>query len=192
VWKIQASAASRQNKEKAMTTRRHARHAMMFMAKKGQEGVIMIVSLVMLVAITMLVLGMVNISSNQFLTISNYQLQKEAEGAARQGIEQFLNSQTGFTNVIDSTALSVNYFGAPSSGTYTSVSNIRGHSVKITVPYCYGAKTAPGYSAISNIAPEDTHWTITSVATNAATGAKVTVQEGIKIRLASGNCGTPQ
>ena len=157
-----------------------------------EQGVIMIVSLVMLVAVTLLVLGMVNISSNQFLTIGNYQIQKEAESAARQGLEQFLNSQTGFTNVIDNQSTGVAYFGSPNAGTYTSVSMINGYNVKVSVPYCYGAKTAPGYSAISNLAPEDTHWTITSVATNATTGARVTVQEGVKLRLASGNCGTPQ
>lgn len=159
---------------------------------QAQRGVIMIVSLVMLVAVTLLVLGMVNISSNQFMTIGNYQTQKEAESAARQGLEQFLNSQTGFTNVIDNGTTAVSYFSAPSAGTYTSVSAINGYTVKVSVPYCYGAKTAPGYSAISNVAPEDTHWAVTSVATSATTGARVTVQEGVKLRLASGNCGTPQ
>ena len=158
--------------------------------RKDEKGVVLIISLAMMIAITVLVVSMINISSNQFVVIGNYQIQKEAENAARQGLEQFINSQTGFSNVIDSANGSVPYFGVPTGNIYTSSTTINGYLVQITVPYCYGALTAPGYSAISSIAPEDTHWVITSVATNTTTGAKVTIQEGIKIRLASGNCGT--
>lgn len=162
-------------------------------SRKKQSGVVLIISLVMLVAMTVLFVGMMNMSTNQHVVIGNYQMKKEAEQAARQGLEEFLNTQSGFTNtLLSGNPLPLPYYGTPGSGgIYKSTSAINGYEVTVSAPYCYGARRAPGYSAISQIAPEDTNWTVSVTAKDIRTGAQAVIESGIKIRMGAGNCGDP-
>lgn len=146
-------------------------------SRAGQKGAILIISLIVLMAFTVFVVSMINTSGNSFAVIGNQQVKKKLDNAAKEAIEMTLNSQTQFTNSLLGSATVQNL-------------TINGYTVRVTVPYCYGAKNPPGYSALSAVAPEDTHWKIDAVATDPLTGASSTVSEGVKIRLGAGNCGT--
>lgn len=158
---------------------------------RGQEGAILILSLVVLVAMTIAVMAMVNLSSSQFMVINGMAEQKELESVAREGIEIVMNNQSVFANKVTGAAgtlAGVSY--SPTQQTVVLPTNMTpGYQVTLQIPFCYGAKTAVGYSALSAVAPEDTHWEIISTAKSLNTGGQMTVVEGVKIRLGAGNCG---
>ncbi len=157
-----------------------------------QRGAVLIMSIIMLLAMTIAVMALINISSSQFQVINNMGEQKALEAAAREGIEIAVNSQELFAHAVTGQPGSVAGVGYdPASDVEVPLpsSITRGYEVTVSIPFCYGARTAPGYSALSAVAPEDTHWEIVSTARDPRTGAVARVVEGIKIRFGAGNCG---
>lgn len=166
---------------------------------KKQEGAVLIISLIMLVALTIGVMAMVNLSSSQFQVINNMGQQKALEAAAREGIEIAMNQQELFSKkVMAGTSEPPPAWADAGVGNLDYVTGgeilvdpalTRGYEVTVNIPFCYGSRTAPGYSALSAVAPEDTHWEVTARAVNRSNGAMAEVVEGVKIRLGAGNCG---
>lgn len=141
-----------------------------------ERGAVLIISLVVLMAFTIFVVTMINSSSSSFVVIGNQQTKKRLDAAAKEAIERSLNDQTRFTGALAGSATVQNW-------------TINGYNVQVSIPYCYGAKNPPGYSSLSSVAPEDTHWRIVATARDPATGATSELTQGVKIRFGSGNCG---
>lgn len=170
-----------------------------FSSKKTQGGVVLIISIVVVIALTLFVLGGLNLSNSQFQVINNYSEQKRAEAAAREVLEMVLNQQRLFTSAI--AGETIDTLKPDSSGALKpscpeafckyldpNGGELGEYLVTLSMPYCYGTKRADGYSALSGVAPEDTHWEIVATARNKQTGATATIVEGIKIRFGQGNC----
>lgn len=157
-----------------------------------QRGAVLIVSLIVLLAFTLFVVTMVNNSGSSFALVGNQQLKKRLDNAAKEAIERTVDTQTDFTNALAGTTTTVTATINEESVKLISPdpAPINGYTIKMTLPYCYGAKTPPGYSSLSPVSPEDTHWKVQATAIDPLTGATSTVTQGVKIRLGAGNCGT--
>lgn len=161
--------------------------------KPSQErGAILIMSLVILVAFTIFMVTMVNNSGSSFVVVGNQQMKKKLDNAAREAIERSLNTQVDFTSALAGSTTSVagTINGESVSFVSPDPTSINGYTIKMTLPYCYGAKNPPGYSSLSAVAPEDTHWKVSVIASDPVTGATSVITEGVKIRMGAGNCGT--
>ena len=146
-----------------------------------QAGATLLVVLVMLVMITLFVLSMIRLSNTNLRVVGNMQAQRALASSAIQSIETNLSSITFFSDAINST-------GIWPTGTTTITSTINGYTITTTRPTCIYSLPATGYSAISQISPEDTDWEFQASSTDPLTGATTTVVQGVKIRLPAGNC----
>ncbi len=142
-----------------------------------QQGSTLLVSLIFLVVITLFGVSAINTSSLNLRIAANSQFQAQAEAAAQLGIEQAIGSLTTFT--------------APSVQTITLDVNKDGstdYTATVSAATCLSSKAASGYSAeycATGACPNDTNWELVSTVNDAATGAKVTVRQGVKVRLPS-------
>ncbi len=142
-----------------------------------QQGSTLLVSLIFLVVITLFGVSAINTSSLNLRIAANSQFQTQAEAAAQLGIEKAIGSLTTFT--------------APSVQTITLDVNKDGstdYTATVSAATCLSSKAASGYSAeycATGACPNDTNWELVSTVNDAATGAKVTVRQGVKVRLPS-------
>lgn len=142
-----------------------------------QRGSTLLVSLIFLVVITLFGVSAVNTSNINLRIAANSQFQQQALAAAQLGIEKALGSVTTFTAPSAQTiALDVNKNG---SADYTAT---------ISAATCLSSKSAAGYSAeycATGACPNDTNWELVSTVNDPVTGAKVTLRQGVKVRLPS-------
>jgi Tfp pilus assembly protein PilX len=142
-----------------------------------QQGSTLLVSLIFLVVITLFGVSAINTSSLNLRIAANSQFQTQAEAAAQLGIEQAIGSLTTFTSPsVQTITLDVNKDGTTD---YTAT---------VSAATCLSSKAASGYSAeycATGACPNDTNWELVSTVNDAATGAKVTVRQGVKVRLPS-------
>jgi len=131
-----------------------------------QHGATLLVVLVMLVMITLFVLSMIRLSNTNLRVVGNMQSQRALESGAQQAIEEKIGSIAFFNDA----------------------STINGYTVNISRPSCFFSTPATGYSATSNISPEDTSWEIAVNASDSISGSTTAVVQGVKIRLPAGNC----
>ena len=141
------------------------------MNKRSQSGATLVVSLIMLVVLTMFAVSAINLSSVNLKIVGNMQVQKQMEYAAQDAIEQMLSSASYYNLT-------------PIARTFTS----SGFTVSVAVPVCIRSVPATGYSATSNISPEDDDWELVASVTDALTGAGVVVHQGFRLRALAGNC----
>jgi Tfp pilus assembly protein PilX len=141
------------------------------MKDKRERGATLLVSLIMLVILTLFVIAAINMSSVNLKIVGNVQTQKKLEADIQQAIEQVLSQGANFSLT-------------PVQQTVT----VNGTAVTIFAPTCKKAVVASGYSAVTGPVPEDSNWEVVATHTDAATGAKATLRQGIKIRLPPGNC----
>jgi hypothetical protein len=109
--------------------------------------------------------------------VGNMQGKKVVDSVAQQAIEEVLSKIGPFykpTELITTTQ--------------TLPSGITVADVKISNRDCIRSVTAPGYSAVSGISPEDTFWNLSVEVNDSISGAKTVVTQGVRIRLPAGNC----
>jgi Tfp pilus assembly protein PilX len=144
-----------------------------------QRGATLVVSLIMLVILTLFAVSGFNLSSVNLKITGNYQMQKGMEAAAQQAIEQVISSTSAFNLTPTASTICVNGgFGC-----------IGGYNVAIAAPKCNYSATAKGYSKkLGELGLEDTTWEVRADVSDALTGAKATVVQGVTIKLLAGNC----
>ncbi len=142
-----------------------------------QQGSTLLVSLIFLIVITLFGISAINTSSLNLRIAANSQFQQQATAAAQLGIETAIGSLTTFTAPsVQTISLDVNKDGTPD---YTAT---------VSPATCLSSKAATGYSAeycATGACPNDTNWELVSTVSDATTGAKVTVRQGVKVRLPS-------
>lgn len=144
-----------------------------------QRGATLLVSLIMLVVLTLFAVTGFNLSSVNLRIAGNFQMQKTMEAAAQEAIEQVLSSSAAFGG--GSQTITV--------GTYNVT--VTGPLAGTTGPRCNYAVTAKGYTKkIGELTPEDTDWELRAAVSDATSGARATIVQGVRIRLLSGNCPT--
>ena len=146
-----------------------------------QRGVTLLVVLVMLVMITLFVLSMIRLSNTNLRVVGNMQSQRALESAAQQVIEEKIGAIAFFNDAATNT-------GQWPGGTQTITSTVNGYTVSINRPSCFFSTPATGYSATSNISPEDTSWEIAVNSSDSISGSQTSIVQGVKIRLPAGNC----
>jgi Tfp pilus assembly protein PilX len=147
-------------------------------AMSRQRGMTLVVSLIMLVVITLFVLSAIRLSTANLRTVGNMQARNEAAAASQRAIEDLLSSTDAFT--------------APGSVATSVTVNINktDYAVAVATPVCVKTEPVTGNSYDnSGLALQDTYWNLRTTATNAKSGASVTTEQGVKIRLnASATC----
>ena len=142
-----------------------------------QQGSTLLVSLIFLVVITLFGVSAVNTSNLNLRIAANTQFQQQALAAAQLGIEKALGSVTTFTAPsVQTMMLDVNKDGATD------------YTASVSAATCLSSKSASGYSAeycATGACPNDTNWELVSTVNDTATGAKVTLRQGVKVRLPS-------
>lgn len=140
--------------------------------RKPQQGATLLVSLIMLVVITMFAVTGINLSSVNLRIVGNAQIHRQLESAVQEAIEQEVTNPTVFT--VAAVAMTA---------------TINGFDVTVSAPGCKFYTVAGGYTRThTNIAPEFTYWDFNATATDALSGAHVTINQGVKIPLPAGNC----
>ena len=147
----------------------------------AQRGATLLVVLVMLVMITLFVLSMVRLSNSNLRVVGNMQSQRALESSAQQAVETNLSSITFFNDAAGN-------IGMWPAGTTSLDQTVNGYTVTIKRPSCVFSLPATGYSAVSTISPEDTHWEIAANAADSVSGAQTSIVQGVRIRLPAGNC----
>lgn len=135
-----------------------------------QEGVALVVALVLLLVVALLGVSAVSNSTTNLRAVLNTQTAIDAELAAQDGVEQTLASAANFE--------------PPTAKTYTAGN----FSVAVPAPVCLSAILAEGYSAQFQFSPQTTVWSVTAIATDALTGGKASVTQGVQLQLPAGSC----
>jgi len=173
-----------------------------------QQGMVLIVTLAMLVVITLFVISMVRLGNTNAIIVGNMQAQKGVEAEAQQALEIAMNKFSFFDDAIQAT----NTWASPATDParnneqYVAYSGTTGlwaaytptgattapatlsDNMKVYRPQCLFFEPTSGYSALSGIAPQDTYWDITAVASDSKTGASTEIHQGLEMRLPAGNC----
>lgn len=142
-----------------------------------QRGAAMIVSLIMLVLVTLLVITALNLGSSNFKAVSNSQFRDEAIAAANAAIQTRIGLPFNANGVAVEIPIDVNRDGASQT--------------VVVTPRCISASIADAVDPSSlSLPPEmsaaatwNTVWDIEAVVTDAATGASVTINAGVRVLL---------
>ena len=147
----------------------------------AQSGSALVVSLIMLTLLTLFVLSAINSGTINLRVAGNTQSQDEARATAQQAIEQFISSYVNFFPVpaaLAATGYDINNDGAAD------------YSVSIATPVCKRAAQqvpprsvdcANGLKSTPPLVCWDTLWDVTATATDAKTGAKQVITQGVSI-----------
>ena len=146
--------------------------------KHSQRGTTLFVTMIFLVVITLFGVSAINTSSMNLRIAGNMQFQQQAMAAAQQGIETAMGNLTTFTTpAAQSVAVDINKDG------------VTDYTAAVAAATCHTSQVASGYSAeycALGSCPLDTNWEIQSTVNDSATGAKVVIHQGVKIRLPGG------
>jgi Tfp pilus assembly protein PilX len=146
---------------------------------RAQRGATLLISLIMLVVLTLFAVAGFNLSSVNLKIAGNFQNQKYMEAVAQQGIEVALSNSPWFG------------WGAVthSCAGGTTALCIGGFNVTVSAPGCIYTGPAAGYSLkVGVIVPDDNDWQVNASVTDALTGARATVTQGVRMRMLAGNC----
>lgn len=162
-----------------------------------QRGMTLLVVLIMLTMITLFVVSMVKLSSTNAIVIGNMQSQKAVESEAQGAVEVGVGSYTFFSDAIGNTgswpsgtntmSYSTLWSNYKPSGAGTTVPSTQS-TMTVYRPQCVYSETVSGYSATSNVAPQDTYWDLRVDASDGVTGATTEIHQGLKIRLPASSC----
>lgn len=162
-----------------------------------QQGATLLVVLIMLVMVTLFVVSMIQLSGTNASVVGNMQAQRMVETEAAQAIEIATNKFDFFSDVINNqnawagnkesltlTELWSAYPPTGASGTTPAMQS----TITVARPQCIFSTTATGYSALSNVSPQDTAWDIQVNAVDSVTGAVTEIHQGVRMRLPAGSC----
>jgi Tfp pilus assembly protein PilX len=145
---------------------------------RQQRGATMIIALIMISTITLLVVSSFALSSTNLRSVGNMQVREESLTAANSGLEQVISSSFTDAPVAQEILVDIN-----SDGT-------NDYTVNIATPTCIraaiasaGGKTQVGLSMGSSDKTWFTDWDLDATVTDATTGAKVRVHQGVRVLL---------
>ena len=142
------------------------------MRRNRQQGLVLVLTLILLVVLTLFVLSSTRLATGNLRIVGNMQARKAVDAVGQQTIEQVLSSVAPFYSPTAAVAVT------PPSGMTITVGNRT----------CIRATTAPGYSAVAGVSPEDTFWNLPVSVTDSITSSSTVVTQGVRIRLPAGNC----
>jgi len=151
-----------------------------------QRGLAMVIGMIMLVLLTLLVVSAINSSSVNLRITGNMQAQDEARAMAQQAIERVLGVKANFYPTPTAQAATNYYVDNNSTGNAV-------YSVSVAAPVCKGAaKQFPGRTADcingarAGLFCWDTLWEVVATATDAKTGVRQVITQGVAIPFEPG------
>jgi len=151
-----------------------------------QRGLAMVIGMIMLVLLTLLVVSAINSSSVNLRITGNMQAQDEARAMAQQAIERVLGVKANFYPTPTGQAATNYYVDNNSTGNAV-------YSVSVAAPVCKGAaKQFPGRTADcingarAGLFCWDTLWEVVATATDAKTGVRQVITQGVAIPFEPG------
>jgi hypothetical protein len=147
--------------------------------RPAQRGATLIIGLIMIVLITLVVLTAFTLSSTNLKSVGNMQVRDEATAAANLAMEQVIG--TDFTTSLAGNTLGVDI----------NKDGVDDYSVVIAPPACIRATQASPAApsdvelgaAMSAGSTWNTDWDLDAQVTDAASGAKVHVRQGVRVLL---------
>lgn len=141
-----------------------------------QRGISLVMSLIMLVVLTMIAASATYSTNSSIRIVGNMQMQDEALTAAQLAIDQHLNLLTNFTTP-----------AGASVDVDLNRDNQKDYTVTVSAPVCISTAPKGGNSVEAQESAEQiTFWDFTAQVEDTRTGAKMTVNQGIKINLFPG------
>jgi Tfp pilus assembly protein PilX len=148
-------------------------------ARVRQRGATLIVGLILIVLITLIVVNAFMLSSSNLKSVGNMQVRDEAVAAANEAIELVVSSN--FTNPPKAQEIQVDI----------NKDGKTDYVVAVSQPTCVRVAQSGNASpsdvelgAAMSVAPTwNTDWEIEAKVTDAASGAAVTVREGVRVLL---------
>ena len=142
-----------------------------------QRGSTLLISLIMLAVLALFAVSAIRSSLVSLKIAGNTQYKLEAQTAAQRAIDDFVSVLSNFTTPP----------AASATATVDATGGGANYTVSISAPKCVYIKAVPGYSySLASQAPKDTSWRLTSTASDSATGAQVTINQGVKVVLPAG------
>ena len=138
-----------------------------------QRGAVLVVSLMLLLALTLLVLANMGVSNLNLLIVGNMQAQQQAQMHAQRHLEHALGDARSFSDP------------ASAAGSWQLDD---GYTVVVEPPRCLEARPAEGYSLNWELTPERTTWELAASASDAASGARAALRQGVEIQMIAGQC----
>lgn len=140
---------------------------------RSQCGAALFVVLVMLVVLTLFVVAGINLTSANLKVVGNMQAQQFIESTVDQALSQTLSDPVNFTN--------------PAAKTV----NVNAVNVAVAAAVCNSSTPDTETEATKKLGlPPDeyTTWDVQATGTDALTGARVTIHQGVAVRLPQGSC----
>jgi Tfp pilus assembly protein PilX len=141
------------------------------MRYRQQSGFVLVLTLVILTALTLVSIPAMRASNVNMKVVSNEASQELLRNRVQRVIEQSVSNVSG------------TIYTDPSANKIV----IDGQTVAVSKPKCVDTKVASGYSVDDDIPPEDVVWEVTANA-EGASGSRITILQGVKIRMLAGSC----
>jgi len=144
-----------------------------------QRGATLIIGLILLVLISLIVVNAFTLSSSNLKSVGNMQVREEAVAAANQAVEQVISSNFTSSLVAQTVTVDINK------------DDTTDYTVAVAAPTCVRA-TQSAFAAPSDVelgpgmssgSTWNTDWDIAATVTDAATGARVRVRQGVRVLL---------
>ena len=148
-------------------------------SRRAQNGATLVVGLIMLVLLTLVVTTAFMMSSGNLKAVGNMQFRDEAIAAANVAIEEIIG--TNFTVAPAAASVDVDI----------DRDNVADYTVNVMVPQCIQAvpvaADVSGLSGVTSGVPTSTDfntvWDVEARVNSVATGAEVTIRQGIRRRI---------
>lgn len=169
---------------------------------QNQSGSSLIVSVILLIVLTLIVISVIKSTTVNSRVAGNLQVKKEAEAAAQQAIEAVITSNFQDVPLASTAVISVSNAASSSEvGKYTvavtkpkclAVAPIKVLDLNAADPsdvpcYVSSSPPGPGFTGGGNSLCANSQWEIEATAEPASgdDGAKVTMHQGISVRVSS-------
>ena len=144
-----------------------------------QRGATLIIGLIMIVLISLIVVNAFTLSSSNLKSVGNMQVREEAVAAANQAVEQVISSNFTASLIAQTVTVDINK------------DDTVDYSVAVAIPTCVRATQATVAppsdvelgAAMSSGSTWNTDWDLNATVTDAATGARVQVRQGVRVLL---------
>jgi Tfp pilus assembly protein PilX len=144
-----------------------------------QRGATLVVGLIMLLLLTVMVGGAFTLSSVNLKAVGNMQVREEAIAAANAAIEQVIASAFAVNPADSEILIDINNNGTTD------------YIVQVGQPQCVGYTQAAAADASSvtlgvlSDSTWDTLWEIVANVNDTSSGARATIRQGVRVRLAN-------
>jgi Tfp pilus assembly protein PilX len=146
---------------------------------RRQRGATLVMGIVFLTLLMLSVTIAFRMSNNNLKAVGNMQAQSEAEASAERAIEQVISTDTLFLAPAPTNLAKDEYDVAVSVAAPQCIRSvaIEANTSPDSNPNIYIQNLPPG----SNSGYVETHWNIAAEATGASTGARVVVNQGVRL-----------